>query len=534
MTTSESNLILVVDDNETARYGKARVLRRVGFDVIEAPSGSGALRLAAERLPRLMVLDINLPDIGGWEVCRRVKANPETASIAVLQVSATHVHEEDTVRSLDSGADGSLVEPIEPSVLVATVRALLRARRAEDALRDALAREQVARASAEGANRMKDEFLATLSHELRSPLGAIVTWVTLLRSRPPDESRLARGLEAIERSTRLQVKLIEDLLDVSRIISGKMRLDVSLVSLASVIDAALDAVLPAATAKGIRIEATVDSTVGPISADAGRVQQVVWNLLSNAVKFTPKNGRVEVRVEEFGSMAQIRVDDTGHGIDPMFLPHIFERFRQADSSSTRAEGGLGLGLAIVRHLVELHGGTVQAESAGVGKGSTFTVRLPLPAVRTTIVAPVESSHGARLRLGVPALPSLERVRVLVLDDEQDAREAITAVLEGCGARVTAVGTVRDALGTLKTETTDVIVSDIAMPKEDGYTFIKELHGRRDAKDSRVPTLALTAYASVEEQRRILAAGFDGFLAKPIEATELASAVARLSRRPTPA
>jgi signal transduction histidine kinase len=529
---SDSSLILVVDDNETARYGKARILRRVGFDVIEAASGTEALRLVAERGPRLLVLDINLPDVGGWEVCRRLKENPETASVVVLQVSATHVHEEDTVRSLESGADASLVEPIEPSVLVATVRALLRTRLAEDALRDALAREQAARAAAESANRIKDEFLATLSHELRSPLGAIVTWVTLLRSRPVDEARLNRGLEAIERSTRLQVKLIEDLLDVSRIISGKMRLELSLVSLTSVIDAALDAVRPAATAKGIRVDATVDPTVGPVSADPGRLQQVVWNLLSNAVKFTPKNGRVDVRVEEFGSTAQIRVDDTGHGIEPAFLPHIFERFRQADSSSTRTEGGLGLGLAIVRHLVELHGGSVHAESAGQGKGATFTVRLPLPAVRRTDLPPRASGQAARLLLPVPPLPSLERVRVLVLDDEQDARDAIAAVLEGCGAQVIAVGTVREALGTLGTEPTDVIVSDIAMPKEDGYRFIAELR-RRDKRTPHVPALALTAYASVEEQRRILRAGFDGYLAKPIEATELAAAVARLSRSTPP-
>jgi signal transduction histidine kinase len=525
------SLILVVDDNETGRYGKMRTLRQAGYPVIEAGTGTEALRLVAERAPRLVVLDINLPDVDGWEVCRRIKGDPATASVLVLQVSATHVHESDVVRSLEGGADASLTEPLEPPVLVATVRALLRARRAEDALRDALEGEQAARAAAEAANRTKDEFLATLSHELRSPLGAILTWVTLLRSGGVDEGRTTRALEAIERNTRLQAKMIEELLDVSRIISGKMRLDVGLVDLSVVVDAALDSVRPAAQAKAIRLEAITDPTLGPIAGDAARLQQIVWNLLSNAVKFTPRAGRVEIRVEGLDSWAQIRVADTGRGIEPGFLPHIFERFRQADSTSTRSEGGLGLGLAIVRHLVELHGGTVEVRSPGLGAGTTFTVQLPLPAVRTAI-AGSDPGRVTRVRLPTVPLPTLAGVRVLVLDDEQDARDAITAVLEGCGAAVTPTESVRQAVTMLCERDIDVVVSDIAMPGEDGYQFIREL--RRRIAASEIPALALTAYAGADAQQRVLAAGFDGFLAKPIEATELAAAVARLAKRTEPA
>ena len=521
----DAGLVLVVDDNETARYGKSRILRAAGYEVIEAGTGRDALRLVAERAPRLVVLDVNLPDIDGLQVCRQIKSDPGTASVIVLQVSATHVREEDKVHSLEAGADASLTEPIEPTVMVATVRALLRARHAEDALREALAREQAARAAAESANRTKDEFLATLSHELRSPLGAILTWVTLLRSGRLDESRNARAFEAIERNTRLQVKLIEDLLDVSRIISGKMRLEIGFVDLGAVIEAALDSVRPAAAAKGIELLAFTDAALGPVSGDAGRLQQVVWNLLSNAVKFTPKNGRVEMRVEAAESQAQIRVRDTGRGIDSAFLPHIFERFRQADSSSTRSEGGLGLGLAIVRHLVELHGGTVEADSRGLGHGATFTVRLPFPAVRGAIA--VGDRGTQRDRAAGEPLARLDGVSVLVLDDERDAREAITAVLEGCGARVRSAGTVREAIAEVERGGMDVVVSDIAMPGEDGYRFIGELQKLPTTGTRKVPALALTAYAGAEEQGRILAAGFAGYLAKPIEATALAAAVHRL-------
>src|SRR5262249_23930384 len=433
--------------------------------------------------------------------------------------SATHVLKEDTVRALDGGADASLTEPVEPAVLVATVRALLRARLAEDALRDALEREQVIRAAAEGANRTKDEFLATLSHELRSPLNVILTWVALLRSGRIDDAGRARAFEAIERNTRHQAKLIEDLLDVSRIISGKMRLDGGVVHLIEIIDAALEGVRHGADAKVIQLDFSHDTTAGPVSGAPARLQQVIWNLLSNAVKFTPRGGRVAVEVQRVDSHAEIRVTDSGRGIAPAFLPHIFERFRQGDASTTRLEGGLGLGLAIVRHLAELHGGTVQAPSGGPGQGSTFTVRLPLQAISppTTTALPARNFPTPA---PVLPLPDLNGVHALVLDDEPDAREAIAAVLEGCAAQVTAVGTVRQALAVGERGEAKVVVSDIAMPSEDGYGFIVELRRLPDDRGGTLPVIALTAHAGLQERQRILTAGFDEYLAKPIEPREL--------------
>jgi signal transduction histidine kinase/ActR/RegA family two-component response regulator len=457
-------------------------------------------------------------------VCRRIKGDADTASVLVLQVSATYVREEDTVRALEGGADACLTEPIEGPVLIATVRALLRARAAEDALRDVLAREQAARSAAESANRTKDEFLATLSHELRSPLGAILTWVTLLRSGEVEPWRMERALEAIERNTRIQVQLIEDLLDVSRIISGKLRLDLGSVDLADVIASALEAVRPTAVAKGVRLVAQHIAPLAPASADAARLHQVLWNLLSNAVKFTPKDGRVEVRLDQVASHAEIRVSDTGRGIDPAFQPHIFERFRQADSSSTRHEGGLGLGLAIVRHLVEMHGGAVRVESVGLGHGATFIVELPLPAV--AIDPPVAA--GAPPSLGETASRALTGLRVLVVDDQPDAREAVSAVLEQCGASVSTAGDVADAIAVLDRARFDVAISDIGMPLRDGYSFIRDIRAHPDAAVARLPVLALTAYGGLEDQRRVLVAGFDAYVPKPVDAAHLVRAVAQLA------
>jgi CheY-like chemotaxis protein len=408
-------------------------------------------------------------------------------------------------------------------VLVATVRSLLRARAAEDAVREALAREQAARAAAEEANRTKDDFLATLSHELRSPLGSILMWVELLRSGRLEASQTTHALRAIERSARLQVRLIDDLLDVSRIIAGKMVLDTGPVDLPAVAEAALDSVRTAAEAKSIDLRVSVEPFVGPLTGDAARLQQVLWNLLSNAVKFTPRGGRVDLRVERRPSHAEITVADTGQGIAPDVLPHVFERFRQADASSTRTHGGLGLGLAIVRHLVELHGGTVEAHSAGPSTGTTFVVRLPLPE-RTGADAP-RTTGGAHLTV-VP-MPTLSGLRVLVVDDERDARDAVATVLALCGATVTAVTSVADAVESLQAARPDAVVSDIAMPAEDGFTLIRRLRELPGAAGIRA--VALTAYASREDRRRILDAGYDAYMTKPIDATELVATVARLAR-----
>jgi signal transduction histidine kinase len=516
--------ILVVDDTESSRYAKVRILRRAEFEVIEAVDGASALEALARHKPRMVVLDVNLPDVDGMALCRRIKSSPETASTLVLQVSATYVRDEDTVRALDGGADGSLVEPISAPVLVATVRALLRARLAEDMLRDALALEQSARATAESANRVKDEFLATLSHELRSPLGAILTWVTLLRSAKVDADQAARGLAAIERNTRLQVALVEDLLDVSRIISGKMQLDPGMVDLKLVVGGALEAVAQTAETKGVKLSASVDPTLTPIEGDARRVQQVASNLLSNAVKFTPAGGHAEIHVTRTGDGVEIRVTDTGRGIKPEFLPHVFERFQQADSSTTRPESGLGLGLAIVRHLTELHHGSVEAHSAGPGQGATFIVRLPshgLGGKGVGAIALAAKHTGAFTPAG-----QLAGVRVLVVDDDSDARDAIAASLRAAGGVVEDFSNVRDALSRIERGGIEVVVSDIGMPFEDGFSLIRRL--RQDGPP--ISALALTAYASVEDQRRALSAGYDDFVAKPAAAGELVATVARRAKR----
>ena len=448
--------ILVVDDHTTSRYAKARTLQHAGFEVIEADNGTRALELLRVHRPRLVVLDVNLPDIDGFELCRRIKADPETASTVVLQVSATYVHQSDMVRALETGADASLVEPIDATVLVATVRALLRARTAEDALRDALA-------SAEAANRVKDEFLATLSHELRTPLGAILTWVTLLRGEPVDSEHLTRGLAAIERNTRLQAKLVEDLLDISRIISGKMQLDVGRVDLKGIVGAAVEAIAPAAAAKDVRLAADFATDLPAIDGDAGRLQQIVSNLLSNAVKFTPPLGRADIRVWQTDGWVQIQVHDTGKGIEPQFLPHVFERFLQADSSTTRTEAGLGLGLAIVRHLAQAHGGSAEAASEGVGRGATFTVRLPVPKGATAGVLPRTAALHPRVSPGPSPRRELTGVRVLVVEDDSDSRDAILAALTSAGATLVSASNVREALERFAEGPVDVLVSDIGMP-----------------------------------------------------------------------
>jgi len=518
--------ILVVDDTDASRYTKVRMLQRAGFDVIEADSGARTQEQLLAQRPRLVVLDVNLPDADGFALCRQIKENPQTSSTIVLQVSATYVQHTDTVRALEHGADASLVEPIDATVLVATVRALLRAREAEDALRSALAAEQHARAEAESANRIKDEFLATLSHELRTPLGAILTWVTLLRAGAPDAQQLRRGLEAIERNTRLQTKLVEDLLDVTRIMSGKMQLEIVRVDLRSVIANVLDAIGPLAQGKEVKLSAHIGSSLPLIDGDPARLQQIVSNLLSNGVKFTPRGGHTEISIGTSGPWVEIRVSDTGRGIDREFLPHVFERFQQADSSSTRAHSGLGLGLAIVKHLVLAHGGTVEAASEGVGRGAVFTVRLLIPSGAT----PTSSIAAQRPRLAPSATRArLAGLRILVVEDDPDSCEAAVATLSAAGAEVTSASTVRSALERLVVHPVDVVVSDISMPHEDGFGLIRQLRQNENDDYPHVPAIALTAFASSEHERRTLDAGYDAFVAKPADAEELVAVVARVAR-----
>jgi PAS domain S-box-containing protein len=771
--------ILHVDDNEANRYAVKRMLRLAGFKVIEAATGEAALQLVAQAKPDLIILDVQLPDINGFEVCRKIKVNPTTAFIPVLHLSASFVESRDKAQGLDSGADGYLAQPVEPIELIATVKSLLRIRQAEesalslarewqstfDAMNDGvcllnqegrvmrcnsamtellnkplrelvgclhqellpttlgsveatpftrvqqtrqresqevhsdshwfsvtadpvfdeggafsgavyiladmtdrrqteealrvseerfrlllenvkdyailfldtqarvsrwslgaesilgyqeseilgqpgsiiftpedlqqgvdkqeletavtdgraederwhirkdgtrfwasgittplrdetgqlrgfakilrdfterkqaedernqlLAREQEARATAEAANRLKDEFLATLSHELRSPLNAMLGWTRLLNSRKFDEATTARAMQTIERSAKSQAQLVEDLLDVSRIIQGKLRLNVRPVELVSVIEAAIETVRPAAQAKEISLQSVLDPAAGPVAGDFDRLQQVVWNLLSNAIKFTPKQGRVMVRLERVNSHIEVTVTDSGKGINPEFVPYVFERFRQADSSSTRVYSGLGLGLAIVRQLLELHGGTVRAYSEGEGKGATFTIKLPLMPVH------VKPYLGDRVHptveLGVPFdnPPTLNGVRVLIVDDEVDSRELLVAALEECEAQVFAVASASEALKAVSQFQPDVLVSDIGMPLEDGYSLICKVRQLSAEQGGEIPAIALTAYARAEDRMKAIASGFQMHIPKPVEPAELVTVVASLAKR----
>jgi CheY-like chemotaxis protein/anti-sigma regulatory factor (Ser/Thr protein kinase) len=371
---------------------------------------------------------------------------------------------------------------------------------------------------------MKDEFLATVSHELRTPLTAILGWARILRDSNYDRVRVTKGVEIIERNARAQVRIVEDILDISRIITGKVKLELVPIDPRLVIEAAVSTLESTAGAGGVELQVRMDPELGSVLGDGERLQQVLWNLLSNAIKFTPGGGKVEVVARREGEALEIAVRDTGRGIAPGFLPHVFERFRQDDTSSTRSIGGLGLGLAIVRQLVELHRGTVTADSDGHGRGSTFTVHLP-------------TFHGPPLP--PPPLPiatspeqkvALIGLCLLVVDDEQDTRDLLTTIFEASGARVTAVGSAREGLAQLQAGGVDLLVSDISMPGEDGFWLIHRVRACTDARLQRMPALALTAYARAEDRHRVHGAGFQVYLSKPIHPEELVKVVGDLAAR----
>ncbi|MFW9257859.1 response regulator [Nostoc sp. CALU 546] len=644
--------ILHVDDNEANRYVVTRILQNAGFSVVEAANGATGLEAVAKFQPDLVILDVQLPDISGFEVCRQIKANPETAFIPVLHLSASFVQSQDKAEGLDSGADAYLVQPVEPIELLATLRSLLRIRRAEEAAlssarewqitfdsmndgvslvdgegiimrcnrammqlfnkpsheilgyahnelmgaklgigdgtcfrrakqshqreilefqfqerwfaktidpvldgdgtltgavfilsditerkrAEALLQEQNDRLNqlmislqqqteqAEQANRIKDEFLAVLSHELRSPLNPILGWARILQKSHQDAAKTQYALESIERNAKLQAQLIEDLLDVSRILQGKLNLNTVPVGLNSTIKAALETVRLAAEAKSIQIQTMFEPNVGPVLGDSGRLQQVVWNLLSNAIKFTSPGGRVEVRLETIkdevdtyaAEYTQITVSDNGRGISAEFLPYVFDYFRQADGTTTRKFGGLGLGLAIVRHLVELHGGTVHADSPGEGQGAVFKVKLPL--IATSTLDQVNTADRDRSDL------NLNGLQTLLVDDDRDSREFIAFVLEQYGAQVTEADSAHDALSNLMQAKFDLLISDIGMPDMDGYTLIRQIRNQSPDQGGEIPAIALTAYAGEIDRQQALAAGFQHHISKPIELEVLIQAI----------
>lgn len=401
-------------------------------------------------------------------------------------------------------------------------------KRAEERLAELLDSERAARGEAERANRLKDEFLATLSHELRTPLNAVIGWVRMLGSGRLDQESSTHALEVIERNAWAQKQIIEDILDVSRVITGKLQLNLTPVDLITVVDAALDAVRPAMEAKEIKIETLIGSSLRLVSGDSDRLQQVIWNVLSNAAKFTPAGGKVEIAVAQNNAHVEITVKDTGPGIDPNFLPHVFERFRQADGSTTRTHGGLGLGLAIVRHLVELHGGTIAVENRNDGPGAVFTMRLPLPSGE--LRAETLTDAAALLKQMQPEPLALEGLRILIVDDETDALDLINMELAQHGANVTGVTSAEKALQALAQDTFDVLISDIGMPQMDGYDLIRQIRKQEDGNQKPIPAIALTAYARVQDRMRAILAGYSTHVPKPVEASELVTVVASLAGR----
>ena len=637
--------IVVVDDNPATLYATSHVLRAAGFVVTEGATGKQALEFAA-RGTDLLLLDVNLPDIHGFDVCRRLRQDPRTTRLPVIHLSATFVKEINKAEGLDAGGDGYLTHPVEPPVLVATVNAFLRARRAEDEMRtsetkfkaifdnapsgillldenltylevnpamcgllgrardeivgqplsaflpsgtsadpqeiahaleangswrgifplrkaddtlvhlewyisahsfpgvrlavvtditerirlehernDLLASERAARAQAERASYLKDEFLGTLSHELRTPLNSILLWTQMLLQRVTDTEQVTRGLTAIERNTKMQTQLISDLLDVSGIISGKLRLDVQLLDLAATIKSALEGLIPAIDAKELGLKTWFDPRVGMISGDPARLQQVVWNLVNNASKFTPKGGHIEIRLERIDGHVEIIVSDTGQGVEPDLLPYLFERFRQGDVSSNRTSGGLGLGLAIVKHIVEMHGGTVAASSAGHGQGAKFVVRLPVAASFDESPQPPPISDAAQ----PGEFARLEGVRVLIVDDDADTYSVMSRILTETGAIVRTASDVESGLVEIEQFDPQVLVSDIGMPERDGYDLIREVRTRGHSYQM-LPAIALTALAGPQDRRRALLAGYQVHVAKPVDASELIAAIAALIGR----
>jgi len=410
---------------------------------------------------------------------------------------------------------------------VAVVSDITDRRQLEVEREELLQREHEARARAEEVNQLKDEFLATVSHELRTPLTAILGWATLLRAGGLGAKQSELALETIERNAKTQAELVEDLLDVSRIITGKLRLDVRPVRLPSVVESAVRSVAPAAEAKGIRIQTVIDPNAGPVSGDPARLQQVLWNLLSNAIKFTPQGGRVQVRLERINSHIEIIVSDTGQGIRADFLPYVFDRFRQAEGGSRRQHSGLGLGLAIVHHLVELHGGTVRVDSPGEGQGATFTVRLPIMIMhsREDDEDRVHPRDATKRALVLARVPNLVGIKVLLIDDEPDTRRLLRIVLEQCGAEIRDASSAEEALGMVQEWKPSVIVSDIGMPGVDGYDFIQKFRDWQREQGTWVPAVALTAYARAEDRVRALTAGYQIHVAKPIDPVEFALVVA---------
>ena len=518
--------VLLVDDDEVDRLAVKRLFKRAGLTATfeDCVEPERVLPSVLQGAFDCILLDYRLPRTDGLTLLRMLRGSGVTLPVVVLTGLGD---EEVAVELMKAGAADYLNKnTLTPERLERSLRYAIGLHRAEEERRALLEREQQARLEAQAANRAKDEFLATLSHELRTPLNAILGWSRLLATGHLDEATSHRAVEIIERNTRLQAQLIEDLLDISRIITGKLRLEFKTVELRTIVEGAIEAVRPSADTRGVVLACDARDASETILCDPARMQQVVWNLLSNAIKFTPPGGHVYLNSVREDRVASITVRDTGVGINAEFLPHVFDRFRQQDPATTRRYGGLGLGLSIVRHLVELHGGTVTATSEGEGRGAAFTVRVPVAPARAeqASIVPLQASMD-----DIGELPVLTGVRVLVVDNEADARALVATVLERCGAHVTMASSAQEAIRRIGEDRPDVLLSDIAMPGKDGYDLIRELR-RLERMGPPIPAAALTAFATATDRARALLAGYQAHLPKPVEPSELAAVVAALAGR----
>ncbi|MGL5195371.1 MAG: ATP-binding protein, partial [Chroococcales cyanobacterium] len=542
-------LVLIVEDNPEMNRFIAEILGR-DYQIVTAFNGQEGLEQALTLHPDLILSDLMMPEIGGDRLVSLLRSKPDFADVSIIMLTAKD-DDDLRVKLLREGVQDYLMKPFSVEELRARVGNAIAIKRVRDLLQQELASQnsdvevlasELALHKREleaalilqqqqseeliKANQIKDEFLSVVSHELRTPLNSILGWTQLLRTRKLNEIMQKKALETIERNAKQQVNLIEDILDVSRIIRGKIRLQLRPVNLIPLVEAALDTMLPPAESKGIQIDFNVDPALALVSGDSDRLQQVAWNLLSNAVKFTPAGGQISVAIAQTDSYINLQVQDTGIGIHPDFLPHIFDGFRQADSSTTRAYGGLGLGLTIVRHLVELHGGQVQALSEGEGQGATLIVQLPiLPKPPQEHAVQTSSSGEERLSSQLWALDGLQ---VLVVDDDPDTGELMEAMLTDYGVRVQVVTGVSEAIALMDQFKFDVLVSDIGMPGEDGYHLIHQIRQHEADNNRHIPAIALTAFASDEDRSQSLLAGFQKHLSKPVEPAQLAKVLAQLA------
>jgi signal transduction histidine kinase len=526
--------VLLVDDRPENLIALEVMLQSLGQNLIKVQSGAAALKYLLHHDVAVILLDVHMPGMDGFETAKLIRQRDRSQHTPIIFLTAFAGNDDLRSQGYSLGAVDYLYKPIEPAILTSKVSVFIDLFKKNLAVQyqaaqliaknTEIVRAQAARQQAEDANRLKDEFLAIVSHELRTPLNSILGWSQLLLKREFDPATTRRALETINRNAQAQAQLVEDILDISRLMRGKVQLSIHPIDLTSFLDATMESVRPQAEAKSIHLTVQLDPGIGKIEADPVRIRQIVLNLLTNAIKFTPEGGQVDLQVSPAANgWIQLRLSDTGIGIDPAFLPHIFDRFRQADSSSTRAHGGLGLGLAIVRQLVELHKGRIEAHSNGCNQGTTFTVHLPISNWHPESIA--DPLPGKPTAIIAEEFPSLEHLQVLVVEDHNDNREFVQKVLEEAGATVIAACCTQDAIAILEHVQPDVIVSDIAMPGEDGYELIRHV---RASQQKEIPAIALTAYARPEDQRQALSAGFQMHLPKPINAQELVKSIAHVN------